>query len=254
MQVFGPSYAQIYDILYADKPYRDECDFLEEIFRSRGASVRTILEAGCGTGGHILPLVERGYRVTGVDRSGPMLELARDKLKAAALEAQLVQGDLRHLEIADTYDCVVANFAVISYLADLHELSCVLAVLRDLLRPGGLVVFDVWYGPAVVSQGPEPRIKRGRHARKEVVRFTEPRHDLGAQRVHVTFDFLVVEDGAVLAQGRETHSMRYYFPQEVEFVLRSVGFNEVRLTPHMHLDQELSELTWNMTVCAEKSR
>ena len=77
MTVFG-SYAQFYDILYQDKDYEAECDFLEQIFdRYAPGPVRTILDLGCGTGGHTLPLARRGYEVVGVDRSEKMLAEAR---------------------------------------------------------------------------------------------------------------------------------------------------------------------------------
>ena len=79
MAVFG-SYAQFYDSFYRDKDYAGECDFLEQMFsRHATATVREILDLGCGTGGHVLRLLERGYDVSGVDRSEEMLASARHK-------------------------------------------------------------------------------------------------------------------------------------------------------------------------------
>jgi len=56
MTVFN-AYASSYDGLYRDKDYEAECDFLEQIFaRYARAPIRTILDLGCGTGGHALAL------------------------------------------------------------------------------------------------------------------------------------------------------------------------------------------------------
>jgi len=68
--VFDKLYAGTYDALYQDKDYEAECDFLQQVFaRYAQAPIRAILDLGCGTGGHALPLARRGYALTGVDRS-----------------------------------------------------------------------------------------------------------------------------------------------------------------------------------------
>jgi predicted TPR repeat methyltransferase len=74
---FGRAYAEIYDWLYSDKDYAGECDLLEELFRRcSGREIQSILDLGCGTGGHAFPLADRGYQVLGVDRSADMIAQA----------------------------------------------------------------------------------------------------------------------------------------------------------------------------------
>lgn len=77
-------YASAYDTLYQEKDYARECDFLEQIFRRYdSALVQNILDLGCGTGGHAIPLVERSYHVTAIDRSPEMIAFARRKGESA---------------------------------------------------------------------------------------------------------------------------------------------------------------------------
>ena len=72
-------YSAVYDALYRDKDYQAETDFLGEVFNKYAKShPQTILDLGCGSGAHAFGLTRRGYRVTGVDRSERMLELARE--------------------------------------------------------------------------------------------------------------------------------------------------------------------------------
>jgi len=72
---FQKEYAEAYDFLYQDKNYSSECDLIEEIFRKFApGKIRTILDLGCGTGSHAIPLAQRGYRVTGVDLAENMLQ------------------------------------------------------------------------------------------------------------------------------------------------------------------------------------
>jgi SAM-dependent methyltransferase len=91
--VFGSAYSSAYDALYRDKDYQSECDLIERVFREYGTRpVHTILDLGCGTGNHAIPLAQRGYEVVGVDRSADMLEIAREKAE------QIVQGPESRVE------------------------------------------------------------------------------------------------------------------------------------------------------------
>ena len=109
-------YAHSYDAIYEDKNYEAECDFIENIFSKYGDSnIKNVLDLGCGTGGHILPLIRRGYKVTGVDQSEKMLSYARDKSAKAGLNISLVKTDIRTLELNQKFDTVLSMFAVMSY-------------------------------------------------------------------------------------------------------------------------------------------
>jgi len=67
-------YSKYYDLLYHDKDYSQECDFIEQILRSYTLEpVKTILDGGCGTGGHAIPLANKGYEITGIDASEAMV-------------------------------------------------------------------------------------------------------------------------------------------------------------------------------------
>src|SRR5947209_19234510 len=98
MSVFGQEYASIYNLLYEDKDYAAECDVLERVFRTFGSrQVHRVLDLGCGTGNHAVPLAERGYQVVGVDRSEDMLARARARGSAAEFRS----GDLTQLDLGE---------------------------------------------------------------------------------------------------------------------------------------------------------
>ena len=70
MAVFD-RYAQYYDLFYREKDYRGEVDYVDALIKRYATNdARTILDLGCGTGGHAVLLAQKGYHVTGVDRSG----------------------------------------------------------------------------------------------------------------------------------------------------------------------------------------
>ena len=83
--LFGSEYADAYDILYKDKDYVEECGLIDRFLKTYGnRPVRNVLDLGCGTGNHALPLAQLGYEIVGVDRSKGMLESARKKAGSAA--------------------------------------------------------------------------------------------------------------------------------------------------------------------------
>jgi SAM-dependent methyltransferase len=104
-----------------------------------------VLDAACGTARHGAQLAARGHRVTGVDRSGDMLAVARAKLPDAVFH----QGDLEALPVADaTFDAVVCGLA----LVHLPRLERAMAEFARVLRPGGrLIVSDVHPMPIMVG-------------------------------------------------------------------------------------------------------
>jgi len=79
MDVFN-DYARFYDLLYQDKDYKVECDFLEKVFSKFSTRrINSILDLGCGTGSHSLPLAKKGFHLTGVDQSKTMINQAKEK-------------------------------------------------------------------------------------------------------------------------------------------------------------------------------
>ena len=163
-QVFGGAYAEEYDSFYEDKDYEAECDMIEEIFRRHaGGQVSTILDLGCGTGNHAIPLAHRGYKVTGVDRSFEMVKHAKAKLQSQTprpqFQPQFLEGDARSLKLDRQFDVVLMMFAVLGYQITNEGVLAALRAVRSHLWPGGLFLCDVWYGPAVLSIRPSDRIK-----------------------------------------------------------------------------------------------
>ncbi|MGV9274661.1 class I SAM-dependent methyltransferase [Streptomyces griseosporeus] len=100
-----------------------------------------VLDLGCGTGSLSLLAAERGHRVTGVDRSPPMLERARAKL--AGRDAVFLPGDAAAPPVGEQrFDTVLVRHA----LWALPDPARALRHWRDLLRPHGRLVLveGVW--------------------------------------------------------------------------------------------------------------
>lgn len=248
MSVFG-AYAHFYDALYQDKDYDVECDFLAAIFaRHAPGPVRTILDLGCGTGGHALLLAQRGYQVTGVDRSEEMLAIAQAKA-ASMLERSNVptfqRGDIRTLALGQTFDAVICMFAVMSYMTTNADLAAALTAARRHLAPGGLLIFDGWHGPAVLTERPADRYKIVELNGERVIRFVHPVLDVLAHTVQVNYKVLRLKDGRVVNEADESHVMRFLFTQEMARYLDEASLQLIKACPFMRLAETVTEHDWS---------
>jgi SAM-dependent methyltransferase len=132
-------YAPYYDEFMAHPAYPGWVRRLEALsldLRPRG---RFALDAGCGTGKSIEPLLELGYEVTGCDNCPEMLARARAKLGA---RARLILADLLRLPRVGSFDYVSCLNDVVNYLLQPEELETALRALRANLAADGVLVFD----------------------------------------------------------------------------------------------------------------
>jgi len=254
MTVFG-NYAQFYDELYKDKNYSTECDFLEKIFQKFStAPVKNILDLGCGTGGHVLDLAQRGFQLSGVDQSADML--LRAKLKAAALpnlayKPEFLQGDIRTIDLGRTFDVVVSMFAVMGYMITNADLLAAFHSARRHLRPDRLFIFDAWFGPAVLGERPSDRYKIVERGAERIIRFVHSELDVIANTVKVHYKVLHIAKQQVLSDVNEVHEMRFLFPQEILYFFESTDLQIKMFCPFLHVDDKLKENDWNMVVVAQ---
>jgi ubiquinone/menaquinone biosynthesis C-methylase UbiE len=130
-------YAQFYDWENARTLGRRDVPFWRNVAARAGGP---ILELGCGTGRITLPLGRAGAQVVGIDRSAPMLDRARRRVKRARLpHVHLVRGDIRFLPFpsAEPFAAVLAPYGILQSLLREADLKATLAAVYQVLEPGG---------------------------------------------------------------------------------------------------------------------
>ena len=146
-------------------------------------------------------------------------------------------------------------FAVIGYLKDNDSLVAGLRTARKHLKKNGIFVFDGWFGPAVLAQGPEERIHEYQDGANSVVRKVTPFLDSVMQTVKVNYEIVVKNNvGDVLKRTEEEHHMRFLFVQEIKLAMEIAGLELKYACPFMEYGKELSENTWNVTFVAASKK
>lgn len=252
-RVFGSVYSGAYDLIYQDKDYEAECDLIEEMFhRHAGRRIGTVLDLGCGTGNHAIPLAQRGYRVTGVDRSPEMLKQAKAKLPSQSLhpplQQQFLEGDLRSLKLDRQFDAVLMMFAAFGYQTTNDDVLHALDVVSRHLRPEGVFVCDIWYGPAVLSIRPGDRIKVIPTLDGKIIRAASGTLDVFHHTIDVSYQTWVLKDQLMESETEEVHRMRYFFPQELNLLLAQAGIKLLQISDFNDPEKLPTEDTWNCLV------
>lgn len=220
-------YSEYYDLLYNDKNYRDEANYIHSLIERFKPNSKSIIDFGCGTGNHDFLLLEKGYEIKGVDLSNSMVSKALAKIEQnPTSNISFCQGDFRSYRENKHYDIVTALFHVMSYQTNNMELEMSILTAKSFLKPGGVFIFDFWYGPAVLNDQPKVKVKRMGNEKMDVLRITEPVLKPNENLVDVNFDVSIkLRDDSVYSHNvKETHTMQYLFLPHLSLLLENCGF------------------------------
>ena len=224
MEVFK-DYAYYYNAFYQDKDYNAEALQVDGLLKKYGKNIASIINYGCGTGRHDLELSKMGYQCTGIDMSTLMIEIAQKNAKDQRMVIDFSVADIREYEPQGKYDAVISLFHVMSYQNSNQDILAAFSAARRALEKGGIFLFDVWYGPGVLSDKPVVRVKEIEDESNRLIRIARPVMHDKENVVDVCYEVLVIEKATGNAKViNETHNMRYFFRPEVEFLLKEAGF------------------------------
>lgn len=242
MDVFK-NYSKYYNLLYKDKDYEAESNYVESIIKKYAPEAKQILELGCGTGKHASILADKGFIVHGVDLSDTMLDEA---YKLENVNLSFKHGDVRNYRANKKFDVVTSLFHVINYQTENIDLEAMFETVFWHLNSGGIFIFDAWYGPAVLNFKPEKRIKILEDDFLKVERTANPEIYLNENVVDVNYNINIIDkltNETDIIQ--ETHKVRYLFKPELEYFMDKNGFKLIEAKEWL-TSAEPSEDTWGV--------
>lgn len=217
------TYSRYYNLLYRDKDYAAEVEYIDRLLQRHGVTGSELLEFGSGTGKHGRLLAQRGYRVTGIERSADMVALAE---QTGGFQCQV--GDIATVQLRRTFDAVLSLFHVISYQVSNEAVQAVFARAGEHLSLGGLFIFDVWYSLAVYAQRPSVRVKRLEGDGIHLTRIAEPQIYPNENRVDVNYQIFAQERASSKVEMlSESHPMRHFSLPELDLFAQISGFERV---------------------------
>ncbi len=205
-----------------------EVNFVEKSLHLQvGAS---ILDAGCGFGRHAIALAQRGFQVTGIDMSKGLLERAQHDAATRGAAATFLLGDIRQLDLVETFDGFIMLGTTFGYFDDRVNLE-VLKRLKASLRPGGRALVEFMNRDRLVNE--LPRVTWWRQDNR--LYLDESEFDFERSRL-CTKRTVIFDDGSPF---REQYcDLRLYSLHEVHALLSLAGFKVAQISGS-HLYPEL---------------
>jgi 2-polyprenyl-3-methyl-5-hydroxy-6-metoxy-1,4-benzoquinol methylase len=242
-------YSNYYDLLYAEKDYQAEVDFIEGILRDYSIKkVKTILDCGCGTGGHAIALAEKGFNITGIDLAPGMLRHARQRAREEGLKIHFRQGDLRSFALHKKFNACICMFAVLGYITTTADVIAALRNIRAHLPIGALFILDVWNGLAVMRILPSEKVKVIEDKGIRLIRIAQPELDAVSHTCKVNYRLIISRGNQITKEVTEQHIMRYFFPQEIKHYLEEAGLEVIKICPFLDLAGKVDENVWNINI------
>lgn len=134
-------FSTVYDELMMDIPYDTYVDLIE--LAAGELPGKKILDIGCGTGLLSAKLAKRGGKVTAVDLSAEMLEVAKARANALQLPIEFMEQPMQQLTGHADIDVAVISIDSLNYVTETAEVKETFKRIYASLRPGGVLLFDV---------------------------------------------------------------------------------------------------------------
>jgi len=193
-------------------------EYLEEL----GIEPTDLLDIACGEGSFAVAMAQLGYNVTGIDQSERMIELARERARAADVPVNFLVEDMRSIPFEDAFDLVTCFFDSLNYMLTVKDLQESFQGAYRALHRGGFYIFDMntIYGLAVDWMRQETTIQN------EADDFIEiHRQDFDYENQVATMMITVFKQRDELWERfDETHQERGYPIADIQFLLHQTGF------------------------------
>lgn len=231
-------FASVYDRLMADMPYEQWLSFAKQVWGQYGVP-QHVVDLGCGTGAIAIPLACEGYKVTGIDLSAHMLEVAANKWQEAADEAirgnlELKQQNICSWKLDALADSIISFCDCLNYIIDEDELLAALQAAYNGLKPDGVFMFDV-----------HPVSRFEQYAEEQPFVYDDDGisyiwvsdYDDEEHIIEHQLAIFVQEDDGRYSRIDEQHVQRAYPYMWLSGALREAGFREVHIYQNFSLEQ-----------------
>ena len=214
----------LYDVLYSD--FTADIPFwVAQAKAARGP----VLELCCGTGRLLIPCLEAGARIEGLDASSAMIDHCRAKLARAGRRADVALGDMRDFTRPRRYALIVIAFNSFLHNAAAEDQIATLRCCREHLEPGGRLMFHVFHPDLrklLENDGTPRLLKTVPLPGDGSMRVTDTgRCDVVEQRVWIGRRVEMLDSsGNVTATHELSFDLRYLWKPETELLLTAAGF------------------------------
>jgi len=223
-------HAEWYELASAEGDHSKEIDFW---VRSIEASSEPVLELGSGTGRVLVPLLERGFDVSGIDTSEDMMDRCRAACQAKGLKAELYEQSMLEFDLPRKFGLVILNSGGLGLFVSDQDIHCAFERVMAHLKPGGLFIYEFQPVPGEDNNRNDGKWTGDWLCRPDnLVMAWRTRQKYNAA-THVWESLFIVEkflDGRLVETEANERTGRYFTVDEAVQYARAAGFEDIRAT------------------------
>lgn len=243
--MFSEYYAELYDLIHAEKNYASEVQDIVKILDITAPISLRGFDFGCGTGAHASEFYKLGILVDGYDISQDMLDVAKKKNLGLKFSNNLK-------DFPTEYDFTYSLFDVLSYQVSEQDALKLLSALYARTKPGGVALVDSWNAAGVLRDPPKVNERVVRTKGQDVIRRVTPNlisADSGLYRLEI--DLLLGDSKNVIRS--EIHLIKAWAPTQILEMMSELGFADLELFRPKNPGHQFDELDWRFGIKGRKS-
>lgn len=244
--------ARIYDHLMEEVDYEAWVDYIEHFIEKNNPTKNNqILELACGTGNITVPLKQKGYKITAIDRSLEMLSQAQQKAADLGLNIDFYQQDMLNLDIQERYNTILCLCDGVNYILDLKDLQSFFRKVFDLLREDGIFIFDI------STYYKLKNILGGNTYGEDLVDLTylwENYFCEADETVEMDLTFFQLDQVGLYKKHKEFHVQKAYRQHTVVSLLKEVGFIALESYHELSFDKPKEDSHRIFFICRKPGR
>lgn len=212
---------ELYPFMFPEHRFAAAPEQVDKALALTDPGGKDALDLCCGPGRCSVALAQRGFRVTGVDRTEFLLRKARGKARAAKVKIEWVQADMRDFERAESFDLALSMFTSFGYFDDKREDAQVMGNVLRSLKPGGVFLVEVM-GKERLARILQPTTSEVLPDGTKLVQC----HEIFDDWTRIRNEWILIRKGR--AKSFKFHHT-IYSGQELRCLMQEAGFVEVRL-------------------------
>jgi SAM-dependent methyltransferase len=224
------AFAEIYEVWTETAPIAGPNlhFYVEEYLRSP----TPVVELGIGNGRIAIEAALQGKPIVGVDSSGAMLRLCRERAQLAGVTDRLtlIQGDFRDFELPELAQLITIPFHTIGHLLTLADKEAGLRHIYSQLAPGGRLVFDTFvFDPSYAQARNNVALLRAEYVDtmtgQDVLLWTATRYHFSTQTMRIiTWTDELDPQGNVEERKYRFLSFSWVEPEQIRALLSETGY------------------------------
>jgi len=222
MKLYNELAEYYFSIESKHRDIRNDISFIRSYLTN--SEQQSILDLGCGTGEHLEALRKFGFKVSGLDSSAEMLNIAKRRYPSGI---NFIHKDFGHFDFYNEFDSVICLFGSMDYLLNDKDVDTLFWNSWRAMKPGGFGIFEVWHSTPVkkIKNKPLTHISQTKHGNTIIER--ERGFDLinDAKRTIVKVNYLYkIHSKEESKTCNDIHVMRAFTLEEISAFIKSNGF------------------------------